>query len=149
MESIIICLVSENLQFRANRIIWILCKICWHLSSFKRSVGTQNYGSVCQKVIFTVFTRFNFRNQRKLGPWNRLLWMDLYGCWPAFMREFFLHLYYKIQLNYICRWNIFQATIMKTTNQPTSGLFTIRITVIHLGKFVRRKFLNSALTIVW
>ena len=28
----------------------------------------QNYGSVCRKVIFNVFTRFDFRNQQKSDP---------------------------------------------------------------------------------
>ena len=32
------------------------------------SVFFQNYGSVCRKVIFNVFTRSDFRNQQKSSP---------------------------------------------------------------------------------
>ena len=63
---------------RSDRPISSLC-FCRHLSSFKKSVGrkknmfyfhpfSQNYGSVCQSVIFTVFTRSDFRNFRPPPP---------------------------------------------------------------------------------
>ena len=65
-----------------------LC-FCRRLSSFKKSVGWNracsisirfffsNYWSVSRKIIFTVFTRSNFRNQQQSDLWNRIVWTGL------------------------------------------------------------------------
>ena len=77
--------LTKNLQFGAKTITGISCIICRRLSSFNKSVGWkqsmfyfhpflfQNYGSVCWKVIFNVFTRSDFRNQQKSDPKKRIV----------------------------------------------------------------------------
>ena len=79
-------------------------RFCRHLSSFKTCIGQKqhvlfpsffkkHYGSVCWKVIFTVFTRSHFRNQQ-----NRIF--EIGSCERAFravmLNQLFSNLYKNV-----------------------------------------------------
>ena len=80
IKSVLICWVTENLQFRVKRITRILRKICGRHLSFKKTVRRkqsmfyfyllfQNYGSVRRKVILLSW----FSEPTKIGWCERAL----------------------------------------------------------------------------